>query len=525
MTNLEEYQAGTLPNDPNSFVALVWQGGGTNPWDLASTATWLENSVSRVFRDRRNVIINDTGSNSPAIQLVGTLQPGSVIVSNTTKAFTFDGTGSLSGTTGLTKNGTNTLTILTSNSYAGDTIINAGVVNIQDNNALGTAAKGTTVANNARLELEGGITVSGEPLTIAGTGGSSFFNGALSSKSGTNTWAGLVTTGSAGTRIGAQSNATLIVSGTITSGTNTSGLTVRPNDMTGTVVLSGSNNYSGDTSVIGGLLKLDGGDNRLPVGTALKLGSSSVSGVFDLNGWNQQVASIAVVSGTANEIKSSAASYGTLTVSNTTATTFSGKLSGNLSLVKSGTAPLTLSGVTNSYTGNTTVTSGTLSIASAFLANTSAVTINSGAKLSLAFSGTNIVGAITLGGTTMGAGVIAKMSLAFTGTRHRRHACARRNHDGRGRDERHDASGVLQRHRQRAHRRRDAVRRVHGRVLPRPERPRDRRPVRRSRQRRHPQPDGVCAEPFAKDAVGRSCDRGEKRSASNTPTPAASPRL
>ncbi len=419
MTNIEEYQAGTLPNDPNSSVALVWQGGGTNPWDLGATATWIDSGYSRVFRNNRNVNINDTGSNSPAIQLIGTLQPGSVIVSNTTKAFTFDGTGSLSGTTGLTKNGTGTLTILTSNSYTGDTIVNAGVVNIQDNNALGTAAKGTTVANNARLELEGGITVSGEALSIAGQGGSSFYNGALNSKSGTNTWAGNVVVSATGTRIGAQSNATLIVSGSITSGTSNFGLTVRPNDMTATVVLSGSNNYVGDTAVIGGVLKLDGGENRLPVGTALKLGSSSVSGVVDLNGWNQQVASISVVgSGTANEIKNSAVSSSTLTVSNTTAATFSGKLSGNLWLVKSGTATLTLSGTANNYTGSTTVTSGTLSIASAFLSNTSTVTIHTGAKMTLAFTGTDTVGTLALGVTTMGAGVMNATThpAFFTGT-------------------------------------------------------------------------------------------------------------
>ena len=340
MTNQEESEAGTDPKSDASFIPLVWQGGGTNSWDLATTANWLENTTPRVFRDKRHLTINDTGTNSPAINLTGTLAPGSLAVTHSTKAFTLSGTGSLSGTTGLVKSGTATLTLATANTYSGPTAIDAGVVTLRHGTALGTATGGTTVANNARLELEGNITVNGEPLTLAGTGGAAFYNGALHSKSGTNTWTGPVTLAASGTRVGAQAGATLILSGPISS---TTGITIRPNDMTSTVILSGANNYSGDTSIIGGALKL-GAPNTLPIATSLKFGGSNVSGKVDLNGHPQQVSAISVVSGTTNEITSAPSAI--LTVNLAANTTYSGKLTGSLTLAKSGAATLSLTSAT-----------------------------------------------------------------------------------------------------------------------------------------------------------------------------------
>jgi autotransporter-associated beta strand protein len=356
MTNLEEYQAGTDPTNPTSTIPLVWQGSGSNLWDLATTANWLENATSRVFRDKRNVSIDDTGSNSPSIALTGSLQPGSLTVSNSTKAFTLSGAGSLDGPTGLTKSGTNTLTLTTSNSYSGPTAINAGAVNIQDNTALGSATGSTTVANNARLELQGNITVTGETLTISGQGGSSFYNGALNSKSGTNTWAGPVILAATGTRVGSQAGATLAITGPITSGPGSTGLTVRPDDMTATVLLSGPNTYAGDTSIVGGVLRL-GASNTLPVGTSIKCGLSGVSGKLDLAGFNQEINSLAVISGTSNEITS--ASSATLTVNATTDSTFAAPIKGSAALTKSGSATLALT-TASTYTGPTTVNAGKL---------------------------------------------------------------------------------------------------------------------------------------------------------------------
>jgi len=384
MSNYEEYEAGTDPKSAASSLPLVWSGGSANAWDQATTANWLEVATKRVFRDGRVVIFNDSGTNTPAIDLRDSLRPGAVVVTNTSKAYTFDGSGALDGPMTLDKRGAGTLTVLTPNSYTGMTTVATGVLNIQSDNALGSGAGGTVVSNNARLELQGGITVSGESLSLSGQGGTSFYNGALNSKSDVNSWNGPINITASGTRIGAQAGASLQVSGVISSGVNTYGLTVRPADMTASVILSGRNTYLGDTAIFGGSLLLEGDENRLPVMTVVKMGSGSVSGRFDLNGCDQSLAGLTLVAGTANVVTNSAVAECVLTISNETASTCAVPLGGKLALTKKGSGVLNLT-TRSTYTGDTRVDGGTLNLnfaslatPSNLLATTSDLLLNSG---------------------------------------------------------------------------------------------------------------------------------------------------
>lgn len=72
-------------------------------------------------------------------------------------------------------------------------------------------------------------------------------------------------------------------------------------------------------------------------------------------------------------------------------------MSGGGSLTKSGSGTLTLTG-SNTYTGATTVSSGTLSVSSAYFADTSTVSVATGAVLNLSHGVTDIVGSLVLGG-------------------------------------------------------------------------------------------------------------------------------
>jgi fibronectin-binding autotransporter adhesin len=83
-----------------------------------------------------------------------------------------------------------------------------------------------------------------------------------------------------------------------------------------------------------------------------------------------------------------------------------GNVTGTGSLVKSGLGYVNLHGA-NAYTGNTTVSSGALSINSPFLAATSTVAVNMGGTLNLNFAGgeTNTVSALVLGGVARPNGV------------------------------------------------------------------------------------------------------------------------
>jgi autotransporter-associated beta strand protein len=294
----------------------------------------------------------------------------------------------ITGSGSLTNAGGGTLTLNSPNPYEGLTTVSAGAIKVLDVGALGTTAAGTVVngtgsgsASNARLELEGGITVTGETLTINGAGN---FYGALSSTSGSNTWAGNVTIGSPGTRIGTTTGNTLTVSGIIDSGTLETGLIIRNQDLASPVILSGANTYLGDTSVLIGKLQITGANNRLPVTSRLTLGSSGSNpdAEFDLNGRNQEVAGL-VLTGTAskNSVNNSSATLSTLTVNPAATSAFAGILKGNLALVKTGAGTQTLSG-SNTYTGATRIHGGVLQLgANDTLPTSTALALGSGASV------------------------------------------------------------------------------------------------------------------------------------------------
>ena len=359
MQNVEEFEAGTIPTNAASFVTLVWQGGGANAWDNGATANWLENATLRVFRNKRHVSLTDAGSYSPTLDLREDLQPGSLTVNVMSKACSLTGNGTLQGPMSLTKLGSNTLTMATQNGYSGSTLIQEGILTVQNNLALGSSLAGTVVANNARLELDGGVQVSGESLTITGQGGSAFFTGALNAKSGNNLWAGPITLLGANTRIGAQAGATLEVSGIIGDSGAGPGLVVRPADASATVVLSGANTYSGSTALFGGKLKLAGGPNRLPISTNLVFGASIFSGELDLNGCDQTLTGLSVSGGTANILTNTAAEFATLKLVQSGTSTLPIPLSGNLGFTFTGGGSLTLQS-SQSYTGATKVSGATL---------------------------------------------------------------------------------------------------------------------------------------------------------------------
>jgi autotransporter-associated beta strand protein len=327
-------------------------------------------------------------------------------------------TGNLSGGTAmqLVKSGAGTQILGGTNSYTGLTTVNSGELRIASANALNGTSGISVAASGAGLSLNGGISVgSGKTVTINGTGIGSFNSfGALTNNGGDNTWEGNVTIGSAATRIGSLSG-NLTVSGVIDSGAAVTGLTVRLTNSTTNLTLTNANTYLGDTLLItaGGALILDGGDDRLPVATNLILGASTVSGILDLNGRNQEVAGISVNSGTANEIRS--ATGATLTVNSASAaSTFGsgGSITGGISLVKEGGNSLTLAG-TNTYTGATTINEGTLALgATGSIDNTSGVALGGGTFDVSAKSGGYTVNNLTGTGSVVG-GLTVSTTLAI----------------------------------------------------------------------------------------------------------------
>ena len=193
----------------------------------------------------------------------------------------------------ITKAGAGTVVLSGTNTYAGTTTVNGGALNLRNAAALGSAAGGTVVNNGGEIQLQGGIIIGAEALTLNGSGASG--EGALRNLSGTNTWAGNITLGST-SLIGSLLGSSLTLSGTLSNGGNgadyhfggegytvVSGVITNNADVvktgTGTLVLTGANTYSGKTELDGGTLLLAGTLNG-SAGTALNFAGD---GTFDFN--------------------------------------------------------------------------------------------------------------------------------------------------------------------------------------------------------------------------------------------------
>ena len=179
----------------------------------------------------------------------------------------------------------------------------------------------------------------------------------------------------------------------------------------GTLVLSGTNTYTGATTVNAGVLRA-GAANVLPVGTALTVANAAT---LDLNNQAQTIGSLAGVAGSAVTLGSAALTTG----GNNSSTAFNGVISGTGSLVKTGTGTFTLGGA-NSYTGATNVNAGTLQAGAAnVLPSNTAVTVGNGATLALANLAQTIGSLAGAGAVTLGSGALTtggnNTNTAFTG--------------------------------------------------------------------------------------------------------------
>lgn len=132
--------------------------------------------------------------------------------------------------------------------------------------------------------------------------------------------------------------------------TGVGGLTKIGQDM---ILLNGANTYEGATIIENGVLQI-GRNNALPVGTDLSTETSS--GMFDLNGFNQEVASL---SGDQGSIDNGAFALNTLTLNQTVNTTYGGQVNGNVSVVMNNTGSLTLTG-NNGMRGDLVINNGSV---------------------------------------------------------------------------------------------------------------------------------------------------------------------
>ena len=419
----ETTYSGQFIQGGNSILALAKSGTGT--LTLASTSNNLTGGVtvsggtlklgsSGALGSSNALVVNGgelnlNGYNLTVTNLTSSSSSTTGVVTNssaTTATLSVGGTdssdyfyGSLKGNLALTvlpgataiyylalNNSDNTTysgaTLIRGTSSTGARLRNAAVNALSPNSAVTVESGGLLqlFANNATVfSLSGNGTVDANSattpttpttLTIAGDGTNTIFSGAITQS--------------------VQGKLALAKNGTGT-------LTLSPT----------SSNFTGGVTVSGGTLKL---------GSATAVASSNAltvnGGTLDLNG---NSITVTALSGTGGVITDNGSSAGTstLTVNETSSTTFAGVIQNgstrSLALNKSASGVLTLTG-TNTYTGGTTISQGELSVTGSLV---SAVNATGGA-----LSGTGTVGAVTISSGilspgTSGVGTINTANLAL----------------------------------------------------------------------------------------------------------------
>ncbi|EEE7579968.1 autotransporter outer membrane beta-barrel domain-containing protein, partial [Salmonella enterica subsp. enterica serovar Havana] len=364
----------------------------------------------------------------------------------------------IGGTGRVEKSGDDTLTLSGSNTYTGGTLISDGTLVASNVEALGTG----DVTNNATLELNTGGTFDN---AISGSGQVVKSGDDVLTLSGANSYSG-GTLISDGTLV--ASNVEALGTGDVTDDAtlelNTGGTFDNAIGGSGNVVksgadtltLSGSNSYTGGTTISGGTLvasnveALGTGDVTNNATLELNTGGDFINNIggtgrveksgddtLTLSGSNTYTGGTLINGGTLVASNVEALGTGDVTDNATlalnTGGTFDNAISGSGQVVKSGDETLTLSG-TNSYTGGTTISGGTLvatnveALGSGDVTDDATLELNTGGTFDNAISGSGKVeksGDKTLtlsgansytGGTLISGGTLVASNVEALGT-------------------------------------------------------------------------------------------------------------
>ena len=171
-------------------------------WNSGGARKRFDGSQLNAFFPGDSVTFDDTATNS-TVNLAGSVAPG-LITLNGAGSYVFTGNGKIAGLTGLVKNSTGTLTVLTTNLFSGVVAINAGTMQVGNGTASGSLGTGGILDGSALLfNLPDTQTI---PGNISGTGTFTKTGAGTVNLPGNNSFAG-GTTLSQGTIVASNSSA------------------------------------------------------------------------------------------------------------------------------------------------------------------------------------------------------------------------------------------------------------------------------------------------------------------------------
>ncbi|EMJ3360110.1 fibronectin-binding autotransporter adhesin ShdA [Salmonella enterica] len=405
--------------------------------ETTATSNWNGSKLTK--QGDGTLILSNTGNDYGDTEIDGgilaakdaaALGTGDVTIAESATLALSQGTldNNVTGEGQIVKSGSDELIVTGDNTYSGGTTISGGTLTADHADSLGTGA----VANSGVLqvgegELENTLSGSGS-LVKTGTGeltlsGDNTYSGGTTITGGTLTADHADSLGSGDID---NSGVLKVGEGDLENTLSGSGSLVKIG--TGELTLSGGNDYSGGTTIIGGTLTADHADSLgtgavansgvLQVGEGelenTLSGSGSLvktgTGELTLSGDNSYSGGTTIIGGTLTA--DHADSLGTGAVANSGVLQvgegeLENTLSGSGSLVKTGTGELTLSG-DNTYSGGTTIIGGTLtadhadSLGTGAVANSGVLQVGEG-ELENTLSGSGSLvktgtGELTLGG-------------------------------------------------------------------------------------------------------------------------------
>lgn len=389
---------------------LTWTGTGGNSWTTSGLQNFSNDGTTpRWFFAGDHVTFNDTGTDKN-VTLGGPLQPGSMTFQHN-QNYTVTGTGPITGSTGLTKKGSGMLTIGgNDNSFTGPVSIEAGIVRIQEGQggALGDNSS-VTIASGAQFNLNGQFLDASNSFyhyRIAGAGSNGL--GAITNSAGTNidehsgirhlTLTGNASIGGSTGRFDVGLGGNITGNGfTLTKvGSNSIGFRGVASASPINYIIAGGRAWAENTNAAWG-----GSTGTLTIKNGARGGSygdlSIATPVTIESGGilhNQ--------GGGTGTWTGSISLAGNAGIESNSPINLNGPITGTANLIKTGTNLTTIA--QPGWTGNTTVSAGTLRINQATLGTSSTVSIAATAVLHLGFSGTQEVALIKIAGVDLPAG-------------------------------------------------------------------------------------------------------------------------
>ena len=363
----------TIGDSDNSHAfTLATSGGGTLIFDNSGLGATLTENGSVADAINASIVLND----NLAATINGALTLGGSITTSSGKTLTKTGAGTLT----ISGNNTHSANI---SSASGLTLSTAGTSTFNGNltlsgGSLVISSAGTTIAGSGLLTLSGGVTLS-IPNSGAGTiidmnqrWDGNLATTLVSASGQTITSNGTVTLNA---NVTVSNKATMIFNNGIGELSGPRNLTVTNNTGTNTFIVNGTNTYTGSTTISSGTFRVGGSGS---LGSGNYAGAITNTAAFEYSSSTNQILSGAIT-GAAGTLTKNTSTASTLTLSGAGANTYTG-----LTTVSTGTLELNKSGAVNAIAGggltiggaNNTAATVQYTGASSDMMGTGAVTIN-----------------------------------------------------------------------------------------------------------------------------------------------------